>query len=372
MSMGRGLARGVLLNWAALGTSMVVGFLLAPFVVHQLGNTTYGVWTLIVSIASYIGLLDLGLRGAVTRFVSKNHAQGNHLESSRTVSAALWLRGGIGLIIVAIGLIVSLFAPQAFRIPVEMQSAARIAIIITVTNVAASLIFGVFGGVLAALHRFDLMSSVTMMQTLLRAGGVIWLLKHGHGIISLAVWELTVVLLANSLLTKLCFIVYPGLRVICEFPRREILQAFWSYSSWVFIINVCQQFIYYTDNLVVGAFLSVSAVTFYTIGGTLAEYSRQMVTSLTVTFTPLASSFEAEGRSEHLRKLLIQGTRAALLIGLPALLALMFRGRTFIALWMGEQYARYIQPRLANPVTLPSFLYWERHSRGNRIRYREA
>ena len=173
----------------------------------------------------------------------------------------------------------------------------------------------------------------------------------GMALISLAVWELTVVLLANSLLTKLCFIVYPGLRVICEFPRREILQAFWSYSSWVFIINgKCQQFIYYTDNLVVGAFLSVSAVTFYTIGGTLAEYSRQMVTSLTVTFTPLASSFEAEGRSKTFAKLLIQGTRAALLIGLPCFTGAYVPWKNFHCFMDGRTVRRYIQPRLANPV----------------------
>jgi O-antigen/teichoic acid export membrane protein len=140
-------------------------------------------------------------------------------------------------------------------------------------------------------------------------------------------------------MTALCFLIYPELRMLFELPDRAILHAFWAYSSWVFIINICQQFIYYSDNLVVGAFVSVSAVTFYAIGGTLIEYLRALVTALTVTFTPLASSFEAEGRTEHLRKLLIQGTRAALLIGLPVALALMFRGKTFIGLWMGERYA---------------------------------
>ena len=60
---------------------------------------------------------------------------------------------------------------------------------------------------------------------------------------------------------------------------------------------------------------------------------------MTTTFTPLASSFEAQGNYENLRRLVIHGTRAALLISLPIQVALFFRGHTFIRLWMGEQYA---------------------------------
>jgi O-antigen/teichoic acid export membrane protein len=54
---------------------------------------------------------------------------------------------------------------------------------------------------------------------------------------------------------------------------------------------------------------------------------------------PLASGFDAEGQQNRLRGLLIHGTRAAYFILLPIGLALLFRGQTFISLWMGEQYA---------------------------------
>ena len=92
--------------------------------------------------------------------------------------------------------------------------------------------------------------------------------------------------------------------------------------------------------LSLGAFLSPAAVTLYAIGGILIGYVRQIVSSMTTTFTPLASTFEAEGSHQNLRRLLIHGTRAALLISLPIEAALFFRGHTFIRLWMGQQYAQ--------------------------------
>jgi O-antigen/teichoic acid export membrane protein len=54
---------------------------------------------------------------------------------------------------------------------------------------------------------------------------------------------------------------------------------------------------------------------------------------------PVASTLAVGEGSAELRRLLIQGTRAALFVSLPIAWALFFRSHTFIALWMGPQYA---------------------------------
>jgi O-antigen/teichoic acid export membrane protein len=339
MSRTSQLVRGVFSNWASLGLTVVVAFFLSPYLVHHLGDVGYGVWVLINSIIGYMGLMDLGLRGAVMRFVSREYTRGEHDESSRTVSAAFWLRVWIGLLLISITIVISFLIGKVFKIPPELLWAARIAIVTTGTSAAINLTFGVFAGVLSALHRFDLMSAVAIAQTMIRAAGVVWLLKTGHGIVALAFWEFVCVILACAAYTVLCFRLYPQLRLFFRVPDRQIIGRLWGYSSYVFLIHVCLQLVYYTDNLIVGGFLSAAAVTYYSIGGRLIEYVRQVVTSLTTTFTPLASTLEASGEEDKLRRLLIYGTRAALVLVLPFAIALILRGPTFIGLWMGEQYA---------------------------------
>jgi len=340
MPRARRIAQNVLSNWLALVITTVVGFFLSPFVVHHLGNLTYGVWVIIMSLVSYMNLLDLGLRGAVTRFVSKGAAQSNDRESSEAVSGALWIRLWISAAIICVGVLVSFGFNRFFAIPIELQQAARIAVLVTAVTVAINLWCGVFGGVLVALHRNDLTSTVSILQTAIRAGGIVFLLRSGHGILALAIWDLCTSIIANSITIILCFRVYPALRVVFGRPSRATLKKLWNYSFYAFLINVAVQVTYYTDNIVVGAFLSPAAVTLYAIGGLLIGYVRQIVGSMVVTFTPLASAFEAEGNHENLRRLLIHGTRAALLVSLPIEAALFFRGHTFIRLWMGPQYAQ--------------------------------
>ena len=336
----RRIAQNVLSNWLALAITTVVGFFLSPLVVHYLGNLTYGVWVIVMSLVAYMNLLDLGLRGAVTRFVSKGTAQEDHEESSRVVSGALWIRLWISLAVFGAGVIFSVALNHIVRIPVELQQPARIAVLVTAITVAINLWCGVFGGVLVALHRYDLTSSVSILQTCARAAGIIFLLRTGHGILALALWDLCTSILANSATILLCFRIYPRLKVVFSRPDRATLTKIWNYSFYAFLVNVAIQVVYYTDNLVVGVFLSPTAVTLYAIGGLLISYSRQIVSSMTTTFTPLASTFEAEGSFKNLRGLLIHGTRAALIVSLPIEAALFFRGHTFIRLWMGDQYAQ--------------------------------
>jgi O-antigen/teichoic acid export membrane protein len=333
------IVSSVALNWVSMGTSMLVMFFLSPFIVHYLGTIAYGVWTIVVSATNYMSLLDLGLQGAVIRYVAGDSAKGDYVDSNHTVSAALAIRFAIGVGVILISAALAILLPRLFHIPFELQRQARWAMLVTGTSLAISLTFGVFSAVLAALHRFDLTSAVAMSQVILRAVGVIYLLRAGHGILALAVCELSVNILAQAALTRLSFRAYPQLRLLVELPRRDLIGKLWQYSVYAFAINIAQQVIYYTDNLVVGAFLSASAVAYYAIGGGLIEYLRQIVGRLTTTFVPLASRLEAEGKQDHLHSLLINGTRASLAVSLPIGVALFFRGHTFVSLWMGPQYA---------------------------------
>ena len=79
------ILRSTVANWAAFAVAAVVSFLLSPFIVHRLGNSAYGTWVLLGSFVGYLGLLDLGVRGAVTRFVANQYAAGDHAAASTTV-----------------------------------------------------------------------------------------------------------------------------------------------------------------------------------------------------------------------------------------------------------------------------------------------
>jgi O-antigen/teichoic acid export membrane protein len=332
-------AFNVMMNWVAMAVGMVVPFFLTPVVVKHLGPTGYGIWILAVSTVSYLTLLDLGLRSAIIRFVSKADAQGNKEEAQRAIQATLWFRLLVAAGITVLSIALAALFPYLFKLPPDMQRAAQITVLMCSLGVAVSMISGVFGAVLNAIQRFDVLSAIGMFQVIARAGGVVLILLTGHGLTTLAYWELTVAVLSGVAFAGAALRLYPPCRVRIARPDFATLKMIWSYSFLMFIIIIASQVIFSSDNMVVGGFLSVGLVAYYSIGGSLTVYSGQIVSGLSTTFTPMASGFEASGKMEELRQLLMRGTQAVLALALPISLALFFRGKTFIGLWMGPRYS---------------------------------
>src|SRR5271168_1233914 len=205
--------RNVLSNWGAYVVAMGVNFLVSPYVVRHLGNVGYGVWTILLSLTGYLGLLDLGVRGAVTRYVAKFHSQANHRKSSEVASSAMVIFGSAGLIALLVSVVFAIFVINRLHIPPQYLNAARVVLLLTGLNIAISLVNGVYGGILVGLQRFDLTNSIEIVVGLLRAGSVVLSLHFGYGIITLAIIQLIFTLarwIVNLILAKR---LYPELEI---------------------------------------------------------------------------------------------------------------------------------------------------------------
>ncbi len=142
----RHIARNVVFNWFGTIANMAVGFLLSPFILHHLGNVAYGVWVLAISLVGYLNLLDLGMQSSVLRFVSKGHTKGDHRGASEAASAALWVRLQISALVLLLSAFLAAVFPFLFKVPAELASDARKAIVLIGVKTAVSMSIGVFAG----------------------------------------------------------------------------------------------------------------------------------------------------------------------------------------------------------------------------------
>jgi O-antigen/teichoic acid export membrane protein len=335
----RHIARNVLFNWAGTIANMAVGFLLSPFILHRLGDVAYGVWVLAVSVVGYLGLLDLGIGLSILRFVSLGYTKQDHESASEALSAALWVRLQISAVVLILSAVLAAVFPHIFTVPPQLARDAREAILIIGTTTAITMSMGLVGTVISALNRYDLQTYASFTQTVIRVAGIIFVLRTGHGIVAIALCELAGAFASRIVQFGIARRLYPELRVRLAIPKKQMLQKIWSYSSYTFLITIAVQLVYQTDNLVVGAFVSTAAVTFYAIANSLCRYTTQIVGAMAGTFMPAASTFDAAGDKEGLLMLYKNGTRATIMVSLPVIITLIIRGSSFIGLWMGPRYS---------------------------------
>src|SRR5437899_201013 len=96
MSNSRVVARNVMWNTAGTATHLLAGFVVAPFLVHRLGQTIYGLWILIASLTGYFSVLDLGIGGSVGRQLAFFRAKNDERGVNSIFSTALAILSGVG------------------------------------------------------------------------------------------------------------------------------------------------------------------------------------------------------------------------------------------------------------------------------------
>jgi O-antigen/teichoic acid export membrane protein len=332
------ILRNIFSNWTGYLITILVGFFLAPFVLHHLGNTGYGVWTLVLSLTGYFGLLDLGIRSSVGRFVARHVALCDADKVNRTVSTAMTILSCGGLLALLATAVIELNFDR-FKVGADLQGTAKAALLVAGIQIACSLPLGVFGAVLVALERFDIMTGVTIAGAVTRAALIVVFLKSGHSLIAMASIALVVGVAEYTAMGISAKALYRPLAISRRFVDRAAGKELMNFGMYRFVWTIANQLIFYTDSLVIGMFLGASDITFYAIAGSLITYGRNIVSLATDPLYPMATRMDSKNDREGLRQLQILGTRIGLLVGLPLCLGLVFLGKQFISLWMGPQYA---------------------------------
>lgn len=348
-----GIARNAAANWLAFLFVAGVSFFLSPIIVRSLGNSAYGVWSLLVSVVGYLGLLDFGVRGAVTRYVAHHHAVGDNEGSSSIVSAGMVLFLFLGLVAVLLSGAVAFFLPVFFKIPEPLVGDSQLVLVIGGLTVAATLVGAVFGGIVTGLERFDVSSGIEIVVTAIRSVVIVLALGEGYGLVALGCIHLASSVLYGVAAWVAVHRLYPELRLRFRVNLRPHIRTIFSYSMFLSVIHVMGIVVYYSDALVIAAFLPVSAVTFYAIAGNLCDYAYKVAGSLSKMMTPRVSALTSMG-SKNVPDEIVSTARIATLATAPIAAIFWFRGESFINLWMGAEYG----PASGEILRVLAFVVW--------------
>jgi len=137
------------------------------------------------------------------------------------------------------------------------------------------------------------------------------------------------------------------------------------YSSATLIIMVAARLRFRTDAIVIGAFLSATAITMFSIGSKLVTFATDIVVSLAEVFTPMASQFEARKELQALQRMFVLGSRACGMVMFPCTAILVVLGKSVIRVWVGERYVAEAYPVLL--ILLLATTLWTSQATSGRV-----
>jgi O-antigen/teichoic acid export membrane protein len=97
---------GALLSYASIFVSIIIGLLYTPIMLRLLGQSEYGLYSLIGSVVGYLSILDLGLGNAIVRYTARNRAVGDKEAESSLNGMFIALYSVIAVLTIAASLLV--------------------------------------------------------------------------------------------------------------------------------------------------------------------------------------------------------------------------------------------------------------------------
>jgi O-antigen/teichoic acid export membrane protein len=363
MSLKARALKNVASSWGGLAINIAVGFFLSPFILHHLGDDAFGLWVLIFSLTGYYGIFDFGIRSSLIRYVSKFQATGDKDELARLINTSLFTYSCLGLMLMVPTVLGSFYVDRLFHLAPEYLRDARILFFMVGSALALGFPLGMSGGILEGLQRFYLLNWTNVVGTLIRATLIVFALHRGFGLLTVAFITMSVPLFTSAIrfvIAQRWLAVPYGWRYV----DRQTLKQVGNYGSVTFLIIVAGRLRFKSDAVIIGHFLSASAITYFSIGGRLVDYAGETVSSLAQIFTPMSSQFHATGDYNRLRKIFISGNRACAFVMFPMCTTLIVMGKSVIEAWVGPRYvSSYIVLLI---LLIPATLY-NAQSTSNRI-----
>ena len=353
------LKAGVVLNYVVIILNTVVGLLYTPYMLRMMGQSEYGLYSLVASVIAYLTVLDLGFGNAIVRYTAKFRAEKKTEEQYEMFGMFFLLYLVIGIIAFGIGLglyfnVGTLFGDTMTAVELDR---ARIMMLLLVANLAFTFPMSIWGSIIQAYEDFVFQKSLNIFRIILNTAVMICLLHFGYKAVAMVVVQtifnvLTLVLNFIYCRRKLNIHIYFRFKHFHWGFLKEVA----IYSFWIFLNAIMDRVYWSTGQFVLGATVGTAAVAVFAIAIQLEGMYMQFSTAISSVFLPKVTAMVATNRSrKEISDLFIRTGRIQYIVLAYILSGFIIFGRQFIELWAGAGYsdAYIISLLFFIPLTVP-------------------
>lgn len=348
---------GAILSYVSIIVNTLIQLLYTPLLIRMLGQSEYGLYSLVASIIGYLTIMDLGFGNAIIVYTAKYRAQGKKEEEQKLHGMFNIVFRIIGVIAALIGLILFFNVNNIFgnkMTSIELQK-MQIMMLILSFNLFVTFFFAIYSSIISAYEKFAFQKIVAIIQSILKPLIMIPLLFLGFKSITLC----AVITVAN-LITVLSNYIYckKKLNITVKYNGFDniIFKTIIGYSIWIFLGAIVDKANWSVDNFVLGAVSGTIAVSIYSIAATLNTLFINLSTAISSVLLPKMSKLVAKNASsEELTNEMIKVGRIQNYIIFLMCSGLVLFGKEFIIIWAGKGFKEsyYVALLLIIPVCVP-------------------
>jgi membrane protein EpsK len=351
---GNSLPLNLIANCTNFAVSIIIGFWFTPFLIKNLGLSSYGLIPLALTMTSYLSLVTLLINSATGRYMiialeKKDFDTANRIFNTVLISSFS--------AILVIGLITTfLLTPilHFLRVPQGNEHSLYILFICTIVGFSITTIENPFEISTYCLNRFDLRNLISLSGSIIRVVAVALLFYF----LKPQIWHIGAGIVLSALFT-FCLSFYISRLLL---PKLRIAWHLWDYSQfrqisgtsiWIFISQIGTILLINIDLLVVNRLFGPTDSGAYASISQWSSLMRSLATTNSGVFAPTIISLFAQ---RDIKEMIGYTHRAVRLISVLILLPVSFLfgfSKPLLLLWIGSSVVPYAPLLMIMLVHLP-------------------
>lgn len=359
MKTKRLAVRGVAASWLAHFCGLGVTFFVTPILIHGLGDATYGIWSIVITLSGYYGLVNLGIGTAGTKYIAESDARHDERSVRTILATSLSTYVIMAVAVVVISVLMAYWFPSFFGTGGHTETVIFWVVFLTGLKVAVQLLGATFRSAIHARKRFDLANMLGIASQVILAVCIVLIVRTGGGLV-----EMAIAMLCVGILTQVS--TYLIARYWVRLPRaswryfdRDVRRTLFRFGSLTVLTQFAKRMGTYSGGIIIGVFLGPAAVAYYAVAESISRKCTALGKAVNQVTMPVASQFDAQQHKTGLVELTILGPRVLLAMALFLATMLCVLGHSFISHWISPDFAARSYPvfcilSLALLVKLPS------------------
>lgn len=339
---------GVILTYISETVLMLTGLIYTPVMLRLLGRGEYGLYQLVYSVVSYLGLLSLGFSSSYMRFYSRYRVRDDEDGIRRLNGMFLTIFLVISVICILCGGVMITNVSGIFGSGLRSGelSKAKILMVFMVFDLALTFPDSVFNCFLTAHERFVFQKGLGLAKNILNPFLTLPLLIAGYGSVGM-VFVTTCLTVASFLCNIFYCIKVCHMRFGFSGFQLSLFGEMFRFTFFIFLNQIIDQINWSVDKFLLGRMAGTAAVAVYGVGGQLNAMVVSLSTAVSNVFVPEVNRIVADSDNpEKLSDLFVKVGRVQYMIMALVISGFVFFGRSFIRFWAGSGYEE------AYPVTV--------------------
>ena len=334
------LKGGAILSYVVLGLNSLVGLVYTPYMLRMMGQSEFGLYSLVASVIAYLTIFDLGFGNAIIRYTAKFRSEGKTDEQYSMFGMFIVLYSIIGIAVFLLGLVLYFNVNVLFgdTMTTEELSKASILILLMVFNLAITFPLSIFGSIISGYEDFIFQKIIQIVRIILNTIVMVVILNYGYRAIGMVV-----VATAFNIITLLLNFWYCRYRIKIKIYFHKFNWSFLKevaiYSFYIFLNVIMDRIYWSTGQFMLGAFVGTAAVAVFALAIQLQQMYMSFSTAISGVFLPKVTAMATKEHSiKEISDLFIRTGRIQYIIMAFILTSFILFGKQFILLWAGSEY----------------------------------